>query len=120
MELPAARRRPVSSTALPLLLVMAGLAHGVVAFYPNAGVAAVPRCQSSSGSSRFTGAITSVDVRSIDGRGARGMGIMSISVAPPRTKAEKKDEFFRGKGRMVEFGSSQRVEVYSCEVVSFV
>lgn len=38
--------------------------------------------------------------------------MMATAVAPPpRTRAEKKDEFFRVKDRMVEFGSSQYVEV---------
>lgn len=39
------------------------------------------------------------------------LGMMATSLAPPRTKAEKKDEHFKLKDGMVEFGSSQLVEV---------
>lgn len=128
-DVPRRRRRHqpaglLRTLRLPSLLVVLDMAHATLAFCPGAGLSTavgtrynrhVDDGQLVSLMSAFTG--SAGEVGKVGGaQYARGgltqTSMMASSVAPPRTKAEKKNEFFRAKkDRMVEFGSSQRVEV---------
>lgn len=89
---------------LPLMLVVLQMARISLAFCPRARRAdVVVRCRREHRPFRRRNDLT----------GLRDTYMMVSSSALSRIKSEKTDEFFRNKDRMVEFGSSQRVEV-SC------
>lgn len=96
--------RIVQRYALPLLLFVLQVARISLAFCPRTRRAdVVVRCRREHGPFRRLNDLT----------GVRDTYMMVSSSPLSRIKSEKTDEFFRNKDRMVEFGSSQRVEV-SC------
>lgn len=112
MAQPAANVRTRRRTALMMASVLVSIfTRGALGLCPR-GLRVVP--VSSTPSRVFRGECSAFQAvrQKWTTTGPGTATVMAISLAPPRTKAEKKTEHFElSPSGMVEFGSSQRVEV---------
>ena len=106
------RTRRRAAPALASAAILITFARVTVGFCPRVGnsfTAGSTACRAS------TSECGMIQVGALQKRTATSPGtttIMGISLAPSRTKAEKKSEHFKlSESGMVEFGSSQRLEV---------